>query len=78
MYTLVANYIHPEGNMYDPNFIREEIAYSKEVLLSLVLAKSLLNTYRVMNQDAKFVPMIWLDKKSAALFYAFHFDHHAK
>lgn len=67
VYTLLANYVHPEGNMYDPNLIREEIGCSKEVLLSLVMAKSLLNTYRVMNQDAKFVPMIWLDKKSAAL-----------
>ncbi|NVM20330.1 MAG: hypothetical protein HWN68_00935 [Desulfobacterales bacterium] len=67
VYTLIANYANPSDGMYDPNIIRAETGCSKEVLLSLVMAKSLLNTYRVTNQDAKFVPMIWLDEKSAAL-----------
>ena len=67
VYTLLANYIHPEGNMYDPNLIREATGCSKEVLLGLVMTKSLLNTYRVINKDAKVVPMIWVDKESAAL-----------
>jgi len=45
------------------------LAYSlsKEVLLSLVVAKSFLNAYRVMNQDARVIPMIWIDQESAAL-----------
>jgi len=59
--------------MYDPNLIREETGLSKEVLLSLVMAKSLLNTYRVINKNAKFVPMIWVDKDSAALVFPIPF-----
>ena len=65
--TLLANYVKSESDMYDPNPIREEVGCSNEVLLSLVLAKSLLNTYRGMNQDAKCVSMIWVDKERVAL-----------
>ena len=72
-YTLLANYIHPENDMYDPNLIREETGLSKEALLSLVMAKSLLNTWRVFNEDANFTPMIWVDKNSAALLLRFRF-----
>jgi hypothetical protein len=73
VYTLLANYGNPENDMYDPNLIREETGLSKEVLLSLVMAKSLLNTYRVMNKGVKFVPMIWADKESAALVFRIPF-----
>lgn len=67
VYTLMANYASPKSNTYDPNLIREKTGLSKDVLLSLVIAKSLLNAYRVINPDAKVVPMIWLDEESAAL-----------
>jgi len=73
VYTLMANYGNPENDMYDPNLIREETGLSKEVLLSLVMARSLLNTYRVMNKDVKFVPLIWVDKESAALVFRIPF-----
>jgi len=73
LYTLLANYGNPENDMYDPNLIREETGLSKEVLLSLVMARSLLNTYRVMNRNVKFVPMIWVDKDSAALLFRIPF-----
>jgi len=66
-YTLLGNYVKPDNDMYDPNLIRQETGLSKEVLLSLVMAKSFLNAYRVMNQDARVIPMIWIDKESAAL-----------
>ncbi len=66
-YTLLANYVNPDNDMYDPNLIREETGLSKEALLSLVMAKSFLNAYRVMNPDARVIPMIWVDKESAAL-----------
>ena len=59
--------------MYDPNLIREETGLSKEALLSLVMAKSLLNTYRVFNENATFTPIIWVDKNSAALLLRFRF-----
>lgn len=72
-YTLLANYVKPDNDKYDPNLIRAETGCSKEVLLGLVLTKSLLNAYRVMNPDAHFLPMIWVDKKSAALLICFKF-----
>ena len=72
-YTLLANYVHPENDMYDPNLIREETGLSKELLLSLVMAKSLMNTYRVFNENANFTPIIRVDKGSAAFVIRFEF-----
>jgi len=72
-YTLLANYVHPDNDMYDPNLIRAETSLSKEALLSLVVAKSLMNTYRVFNENANFAPMIVLDKTSAAFAIRFEF-----
>jgi hypothetical protein len=73
IYTLLGNYAHPDDDMYDPNLVREQTGCSKELLLSLVMAKSLLNTYRVMHPDANLLPMIWVDKKSAALLFRLSF-----
>ena len=72
-YTLLANYVHPENGMYDPNLIRAESGLNKEALLSLVIAKSLANTYRVFNKDANFTPMIVVDRTSAAFMIRFEF-----
>ncbi|GAI95469.1 unnamed protein product [marine sediment metagenome] len=73
VYTLLANYLHPDNDMYDPNLIRAETGLSKGTLLSLVITKSLMNTYRVFNKDAGFSPMILLDKNSAAFVIRFEF-----
>jgi len=72
-YTVLANYVHPENDMYDPNLIRAETGLSKEALLSLVMAKSLVNTYRIMNQSTNLIPMIWVDKRSAGIVFRFSF-----
>jgi len=66
VYTLLANYVDPDNDMYDPNLIREETGLSKEVLLGLVMTKSILNAYRVTNPNARVIPVIQLDKTSAA------------
>lgn len=73
MYTLLANYVHPDDGMYDPNLIRAESGLSKGTLLSLVAAKSLLNTYRVFNKDAKVFPVVAVTKEAAALMLGFRF-----
>ncbi len=73
VYTLRTNYLDQDNDTYDPNVIRAETGSSKEVLLGLVMARSFLNTYRVMNPDANCAPMIWLDKNSAALLLRFSF-----
>ena len=72
-YTLLANYVNTDNDMYDPYLIREETGCSKGLLLSLVTAKSLINAYRVINPDANFAPVIWVDKSSAALLLRFPF-----
>ena len=46
---------------------------SKELMLSFAVTKLLLNTYKVMNEDANFVPMIEVDKNSAMLAVRFTF-----
>jgi len=73
VYTLMANYWHPENDLYDPNIIREETGLSKKAFLGLVTAKSLLNAYRIVNKDAKVFPIIWLDNKGAAFLIDFEF-----
>ena len=71
-YTLMANYIYPDNDMYDPNIIREETGISKEMLLSFAAAKMLLNTYRIFDEDFPFVPLIEVNKDSA--FFMLRFD----
>ena len=67
-YTILSSYVYSDtDNMYVPNLVREETGCSKGLLLSIVTAKTLMNAYRVINQDAKFAPGIWLDKRSAGL-----------
>jgi hypothetical protein len=66
VYTLLSNYLHPNNALYDPNLIRRETGISKEALLSLVAAKSLMNAYRVFHKDAVFIPMIAVNTTSAA------------
>jgi len=72
-YTLLAFYVYPQDDSYDPNSIREETGLSKEMMLSFVVAKALMNVYRVYNKDAKFIPMLRVDKTSAALVVRFDF-----
>jgi len=73
IYTLLGNYVHPENDLYDPNLIREETGLSKGALLSIVAVKSLLNAYRIVNEDARFFPMIAVDNKTAAFLIGFQF-----
>ena len=73
VYTLLGNYVHPENDLYDPNLIREETGLSKGALLSIVAVKTALNAYRIVNEDARLFPMIWVDDKSAAFMIGFRF-----
>lgn len=73
VYTLLSNYTNYASGMNDPEIIRDETGCSKELLLSLVLGKSLINAYRVMNPEARFSPVVWVDDDSAALMLRFPF-----
>jgi len=65
-YTLLANYVHDDNDTYDPNIVRQETGLNKEMLLSLVMVKSLMNAYRVYNKDARFIPSVVVYKSSVA------------
>ena len=72
-YSLLANYVHPDDDYYDPNIIREETGISKGALLSIVGAKTMLNAYRIVDEEANFRPEIILDKKMVGLGLRFTF-----
>jgi hypothetical protein len=72
-YTVLSNYVEPDAEMHDPNIVREETGCSKELLLGLVLGKTLLNAYRVANPEVHFAPEVWVDDRSAALLLRFPF-----
>ena len=71
VYTVMANYLKPDHDMYDPNIIRAETGCSKEILLGMVTAKTLLNAYRIFDKDVYFAPCIWADRHSAGLMIKF-------
>jgi hypothetical protein len=72
-YTVMANYVYPDNNRYDPNIIREETGIGKEILLSFAAAKMLINTYRIFDEDVPFSPVIEVDKHSVFLKLRFNF-----
>jgi hypothetical protein len=72
-YTLLANYVNPTDSMYDPTLIRQETGASKELILSLVLTKSLVNAYRVFNPECRWMPIIETDLTSARFMLSYHF-----
>jgi hypothetical protein len=72
-YTVMANYVYPDNDMYDPNIIREETGVGKEILLSFAAAKMLINTYRIFDEDVPFSPVIEVDKHSVFLKLRFNF-----
>ena len=72
-YTVMGNYLHPDNDMYDPNIIRDETGCSKELLLGMVLTKTLVNAYRVYNEDFPIVPVIETTRSSAAFKLKYHF-----
>jgi hypothetical protein len=63
-YTLLANYVNSDNRGYDPTLIRTEIGMSKEVLLSFVATKTLINTWRIFNPKIRWVPILESDHDS--------------
>jgi hypothetical protein len=67
-YTLLANYVYPDNDMYDPNIIRKETGMPKGMILSFATAKMILNTYRIFDEDFPLVPVIEVIKKGPFLY----------
>lgn len=72
-YTLVANYLEPDNEKYDPNGIRKETGCSKELLLGVALTKTLINAYRYSHKDANIMPMIETSKNGVLFLVGFKF-----
>jgi len=72
-YTLVANYLEPDNEKFDPNGIRKETGCSKEMLLGIALTKTLINAYRYSNKDATIMPRIETSKNGALFLVGFNF-----
>lgn len=52
---------------YDPVTIANETGLSKSALISIVLAKTVLNVYRVQSGEDRVIPYFTVDNRSAAL-----------
>ncbi len=63
-YTLIANYINPDNYGYDPTLMRSEMGMSKGMMLSLVLTKTALNTWRIFYPDTPWAPVLTSDHNS--------------
>ncbi|MGA1868675.1 MAG: hypothetical protein ACMUJM_09005 [bacterium] len=73
IYTILGNYINDDNEFYDTNIIRQETGCNKTALLSVALAKTMLNTYRIMSGDDRFIPMIQTGENWAAFVIKYSF-----
>jgi hypothetical protein len=63
-YAFYASEDHPE---FDPVTISEETGLSRDHLFSIVLAKTMINAYRVYSGEDRVIPYFTVDKHSAML-----------
>lgn len=70
-YAFYAADDHPE---YDPVTISKETGLSRDHLFAIVLAKTMINAYRVFSGEDRVIPYFTVDKHSAALNLAFPFE----
>lgn len=70
-YAFYASEDHPE---YDPVTISEETGLSRDHLFSIVLAKTMINAYRVYSGEDRVIPYFSVDRHSAMLNLAFPFE----
>jgi hypothetical protein len=73
-YCFYAFYLSSDNPSYDPITISEETGISRDMLFSIVLAKTLLNAYRVYSGQDWAVPYFKVDRYSASLNIMIPFD----
>lgn len=73
-YCLYAFYVGNESPSYDPITISEETGISRDMLFSVVVAKTMINAYRVYSGNDTVIPYFTVDKNSAMLNIAFPFE----
>ena len=73
-YCLYAFYVGNESPSYDPITISKETGISRDMLFSVVVAKTMINAYRVYSGNDTVIPYFTVDKNSAMLNIAFPFE----
>jgi len=73
IYTMYVLYKDSDNSSYDPVTISRETGLSMDELFALVLAKTMLNAYRVHSGEDKVVPYFTVNTYSAALNFAIPF-----
>lgn len=63
-YTLHAFYVNKDNPDADPNILHRETGVSKDIILSVAVAQSLINGYRVMSGRDRIIPYFTIDKNS--------------
>lgn len=66
-YSFYAFYLSEEHSSYDPITISKETGLSRDLLFSVVLAKTAMNAYRLYSGQDKIIPYFMVDKYSASL-----------
>lgn len=73
-YCFYAFYVSGDNPSYDPITISEETGLSRDTLFSIVLAKTLINAYRVYSGNDAVVPYLKVDRYSTSLNFIVPFD----
>ena len=73
-YCLYAFYVGNESPSFDPITISEETGISRDMLFSVVIAKTMINAYRVYSGNDTVIPYFTVDNNSAMLNIAFPFE----
>lgn len=65
LYSVYSYYLSEGHNHLDPIAVTEYGGISKDVVLSVALAKTLMNAYRIYSGEDRFIPYFTVDKYSA-------------
>jgi hypothetical protein len=66
-YCIYAFYLSDGHSGFDPNTISRETGLSEDELFSIVLAKTIINTYRIYSGQDRVIPYFSVNSSSAAL-----------
>jgi len=73
VYSAYSLYIDPDNDMLDANTIRGEIGIDRNLLMGLIIGKSLTNWYRAVNPNCNIYPTIGVDITSVNLMINYRF-----
>ncbi len=72
-YCFYAFYVSEGHSGFDPLTVAKETGLSKDELFSIVLAKTMINTYRIYSGQDRVIPYFTVDNSSAALNFSVPF-----